>query len=205
METRKSLQSAVRDGDWLLFRRRDGEVDPVTAAITVGGRSPYFHAGMACWFEERLMCAEAKQFVGGRVVLVANLLAADPGLAIDVRHIESRKYRRDVAVCKMLDFTGLNYGWRALLRATLSRVVLLRWFIRPSNKDTSNGDLPYCSMAVSRASRMANLDPVVLLADKATEPGDLGRVPESVASYAGTLYLDKRGKIAIRKEVIPCD
>jgi hypothetical protein len=156
---------------------------------------------MAMWINGRLFCLEAKQFVGGRAVLVANLLATDPDIAIDVRHITAKGYDRATAVGGMLDITGKPYGWSSLLHATLSKVVLLRWFIRPSCDDHQNGTAPYCSMAVSRESRRAGFDPVGLLGDAWTEPGDLGRVPDALASYVGTLSLSK-GKLRMQKEEI---
>jgi hypothetical protein len=191
----------VQDGDWLLFRSRK-DIDLVSDAIMAGGRSPYYHAGMACWSHGRLMCVETKQYVGGRSVSVANLLSSDPVLAIDVRHITAKRYNREKAVGGMLDFTGRNYGWRALLKTTLTKVIILRWFIRPSNNDNENGSLPYCSMAVSRASQKAGFDPVKLLSSGFTEPGDLGRVSDTIAPYIGTLYLSKKGHLAIRKEKV---
>jgi hypothetical protein len=156
---------------------------------------------MAMWINCRLFCLEAKQFIGGRAVLVANLLAVDHGLAIDVRHITAKGYDRATAVGGMLDITGKPYGWNALLHATLSKVVLLRWLIRPSRNDHQNVTAPYCSMAISRESRRAGFDPVGLLGDAWTEPGDLGRVPDALAHYAGTLSLWK-GKLRLQKEEI---
>jgi hypothetical protein len=198
---KSSSLKGVQDGDWLLFRSRK-DIDLISDAIMAGGRSPYYHAGMACWSHGRLMCVETKQYVGGRSVSVANLLSADPTLAIDVRHIVAKRYNREKAVGAMLDFTGCSYGWRALLRTAMTKVIVLRLFIRPSTNDNANGSPPYCSMAVSRASEKAGLDPVELLSSKFTEPGDLGRVPDVVATYIGTLYLSKRGRLAIRKEKV---
>jgi hypothetical protein len=193
------LRPTIQNGDWLLFRRRTG-ADPVAAAIGIGGRSPYYHAGMAAWINDRLFCVEVKQFVGGRVALVENLLV-DPNVAIDVRHILTKKYDRQLAVNGMLGLTGKPYGWHALWRTILSKGVFFRWFIRPSTDDGSNGTAPYCSMGVSRESRKAGFDPASLLGDAWTEPGDLGRVPEVLAPCVGTLSVVK-GKLVLRREVI---
>src|SRR3990170_4401735 len=73
-------RSKIRDGDLLLFRRGHGLLGHL---IATAGRSDYSHAGMAAWWQRRLMYLETVQGRGGRAVLLSNLVQAYPG-RIDV-------------------------------------------------------------------------------------------------------------------------
>jgi hypothetical protein len=183
---------SIRNGDWLLFRYRDSGMDLVSGAIEVGGRSPYFHAGMAYWCEERLMCLETRQGCGAHAVNLANHLAQNPAIAVDVRHILFPHYKRTAAVGYMLDLAGKPYGWTAIKRASLGHMPIVRWFVwllyqKQAIDDKANGSLPFCSAAVARATVAGGFDPVSHLASNYTEPGDLGRVPEELARTIGTI------------------
>ena len=168
-----AARAKIRDGDVLLFRRERGLAGK---AIAVAGRSPYVHAAMAAWWNERLMCLETVQGRGGRAVLLSTLVAQSPG-RIDVFRIRSnrRKFDREAAVEAMIEITGRRYGWWSLLRAGLVHLPLVRFLFPPETDDTANGHLPFCSQAVARACRHAGVDPVPNLADRSTEPGDLAR------------------------------
>jgi hypothetical protein len=163
----------IRGGDLLLFRR-SGRL----AGLLIGaaGRSVYCHAGMAAWWGRRLMALEMVQFRGGRAVLLSNLVARQPG-RIDVYQANAAglPFDRRRAVEQMKEFTGRDYGWRALLWCGLWHVPLVRLLLRPGDNDRANGSPPFCSMAVARAVRAGGVDPVPNLADRLTEPADLAR------------------------------
>ena len=75
----------------------------------------------------------------------------------------------------MIDMTGHEYGWWALLRTAITHTLLLGRLFPPSKEDKPNGVLPFCSQAVSRATRAAGAgcDPCRGKADRFTEPVDL--------------------------------
>ncbi|MBN2475884.1 MAG: hypothetical protein JXB62_14830, partial [Pirellulales bacterium] len=158
-------------------------------AISVVGRSPYSHAAMAAWWHGRLMCLETLQGRGGRAVMLSTLVADAPGW-IDVFRIQlnRRRFNAQAAVEAMIEITGRRYGWRALVRAGLVHLPLVRFLVRPETDDAANGHLPFCSQAVARACRAGGIDLVPNLADRSTEPGDLARSAALV--YRFTLGLD---------------
>jgi len=176
MPNYSTIRHNITDGDLLLFRSGAGAIGKL---ITTGGRSEYSHAAMAAWWNGRLMCLETVQFHGGRAVALSNLIREYPG-RIDVfkiAHEYRKKYNRKAAVLSMIEATARDYGWQALARASLVHLPIVRLFTHPmlAADDCSNGDLPYCSYAVARAMRAGGIDPVLNLADKFTEPGDLAR------------------------------
>ena len=166
-------RSQIRDGDLLLFRPRRGLL---ARLIAKAGRSDYSHAGMAAWWNGRLMCLETVQGRGGRAVLLSNLVAKYPG-RIDVYTAEANGNRLDrrAAVEAMIEITGRPYGWLSLVWVALVHLAVVRLFVRPNTDDAANGSLPFCSQAVARACRAGGVDPVPHLADRKTEPGDLAR------------------------------
>jgi len=144
--------------------------------IAKAGRSDYSHAGMAAWWNGRLMCLETIQGRGGRAVLLSNLVRKYPG-RIDVYSAQAngQPFDRRAAVEAMIEITGRPYGWWSLAWVALVHLAVVRLFVRPNTDDAANGSLPFCSLAVSRAVRAGGVDPVPRLADRATEPGDLAR------------------------------
>jgi hypothetical protein len=163
----------IRDGDLLLFRRRRGFLGKL---ISVAGRSEYSHAGMAAWWNGRLMCLETVQWHGGWAILLSNLVEKHPG-RIDVYRANAnrRRFDRLKAVDAMIEITGRRYGWLSLFAAAMVHLPFIRLLLRANTDDQSNGSLPFCSQAVARAYRAGGVDPVPNLADRATEPGDLAR------------------------------
>ena len=176
----------IYNGDLLLFRRGRGLISRL---ISVAGRSEISHAGMAVWLDRRdcrrfslespgLYCAHTVEGRGGRLDLLADLVAERPG-AIKLRK-PGLKYDRRKAKAQILKIVGKPYGLWAVRRAMLIhlaivRVVMFRWLWPFMANDGDNGTPPFCSMAVARVCRAAGLDPVPNLADAWTEPGDLDR------------------------------
>jgi len=169
----QDVREEIRDADLLLFRASSWAGRRL---LTTAGRSAYSHAGMAAWWKGRLMCLETLQFRGGRAVLLSNVVSRWPGI-VDVYRVEPHASEFDpgAAVQAMIGITGRPYGWASLLQTAFVHLPVIRMFRRPSLDDQSGNGLPYCSQAVSRAYREGGLDPVPNLADRFTEPGDLGR------------------------------
>ncbi len=178
----RDARPQIESGDVLLFR---AGTSIISRLITSAGRSDYCHAGMAGWWGNRLMALEMCGRVGGRAVLLSNLVRKYSG-SIDVYSPKgSKPLDRRAALGMMLTLTGSVYGWWSLLRASLLHLFIVRFFVRADTGDGSNGSPPYCSQAVARAYRAGGIDPVPRLADYLTEPGDLAR--SSVLTYLFTL------------------
>ncbi len=168
------VRREIRDADLLLFRRRSR----IATLISVAGRSPYVHAAMAGWWNDRLMCVEMTDG-GGRAQLLSNLVEQWPG-SIDVYQANAirRRFSRRRALDAMVNITGRRYGWLNLARAALLHLPIVRFLVPPEIDDReSSGWPPFCSQAVSMADRAGGVDPMPNLADRLTEPGDLSRSP----------------------------
>jgi hypothetical protein len=167
-------RAKILDGDLLLFRSRDW----YTRLIAVAGRTEYVHAAMAGWWSGRLMCVEMTSG-GGRAQLLSNLVDRWPG-ACDVYRANAtkRRFSRQKALSAMIAITGRPYGKWNLCRAALMHLPLLRFLVPADMDDVENSPWPpFCSQAVSMACRSGGVDPVPNLADRLTEPADLGRSP----------------------------
>lgn len=167
------VRSEIADGDVLLFRRGQGLVSRL---ISVAGRSPICHAGMAVWWGDDLMCVHTVQGRGGVVDHLSRLAEQYPG-QVEVRTVNRRRYNlgRPRAVAEMKRIIGRPYGWTAIFTAALLHMPLVRWFVKPLRSDEADGELPFCSAAVARAVRAGGVDLVPNMADLYTEPGDLDR------------------------------
>jgi len=165
----ESGRMLVKEGDVLLFRCDQGLLAKL---ISVAGRSPYIHAGLAVWWEGRLLCLETVQGRGARISHLSALLRSYDGVL--VRRVKVR-FNRKAAVGYMRDLIGKPYGWWSLARATLLHCFLWRFLVTPDLDDKANSTLPFCSQAVAAALRAGGVDPVPNLADRLTEPGDLAR------------------------------
>ncbi|MEN6450210.1 MAG: hypothetical protein ABFC96_06950 [Thermoguttaceae bacterium] len=170
-----AARDEIRDGDLLLYRPRDW----YTRLIAVAGRSAYVHAGMAAWWNRRLMNVEMTNG-GGRAQLLSNLVERWPGV-IDVYRANAsrRRFSREAAVRAMIGITGKQYGWFNLLRAACCHLPLVRLLVTPDCDDTEDTPRrpPFCSQAVAMACRRGGVDPVPNLPDRLTEPADLSRSP----------------------------
>lgn len=168
------VRGCIGDADLLLFRRSGW----IGRLIAGGGRSIYSHAAMSAWWGESLFCLEMRQFVGGRAVLLSNIVEQFPG-RVDVYRTNPAgfSFQPGQAVEAMKRLTGTAYGWWAVIEAGILHTLLVRWILTPTTDDESNGTPPFCSMAVSRACRAGGQDPVPNLSDRFTEPGDLARSP----------------------------
>jgi len=125
------------------------------------------------------MCAEVREWYGGRLVTLASQVAQYPG-RIDLfeTNPDSRwRFDRRLAVDAMQQQAGCRYGWGHIFATSLLYVPLARLLFRPdfNATDTENAWPPYCSEAVSHALAVGGVDPIPLLADRWTAPSDLAR------------------------------
>jgi hypothetical protein len=168
--TSRDIETAdLQDGDVLLWRNR--------SLISIAGRGAYSHAGMAASWDDTWMCMEVREWVGGRCVTLQSQVDKYPG-KIDVYRAREELWQQvswPQVTGTMRSFSGCDYGWWHLLRASTLHLPGIRLFSTASARDNGNGNPPFCSEAVSAAYRLAGLDPVPNLANRLTEPSDLGR------------------------------
>ena len=123
-------------------------------------------------------CLHTVEWRGGRRQRLIDLVAKAPG-RIDVFAPNTKlfsDYDPEAAVQYMREIIGRRYGWRAVFRAALPHLAVVRLFVRPVTDDSANGRYPpHCSAAVSRACTAGGVDPVLRLPAYLTEPGDLAR------------------------------
>jgi len=169
----RDVREELRDGDIVLYRRGRRLSNLL---IGVAGRSPYVHAGMLAWWGDDLMLLETIQGAGGRAILFSSQVQQYPG-KWDVFRVKDpdKKFVPGAAISYMRRSTSRPYGWWGLARTALAHLPVVRLFVPVDTNDTSNGSLPFCSHLVSSAARHAGADLVPNLADRLTEPSDLGR------------------------------
>ena len=169
-----ALDDLAQPGDLLLYRDRSLQERIISRA----GRSLYGHAGMLCRDGRRWAVLEMVEFYGGRRRYLADALRDDPGdWDLFAANAGNRwQWDRRLAVLAMWRFVNRPYGWRHILRVALLHLPLIRALV-PAVTDDADADRhsPFCSEAVSIATRKAGIDPVPRLPDSLTEPGDLAR------------------------------
>lgn len=158
--------------------------------VGLAGRSPYRHAGLACWWDTELMCLEFRELLGGRAVTLSSQVRRRPGL-IDVYRVDCEDDRAEWAAHLMRTRVGNDYNYRGVLKAAVLHLPFVRFLSQPNLHDNDRivpGAPEYCSQGVAISYRIAaGLDLVPNLADSYTEPGDLGR--------SGLLSLLHRGLV----------
>lgn len=182
----RDVRDSICDSDLLLFRRPKGRFSWISRLITVGGRSQYSHAAKAIWWRaensdyDTLLCAEVREWHGGRAVTLSSQIEKFPGL-IDVYKPNSGdrwcEYDPDGAAAYMLRLAGQPYGYAAVLNAALLHLPPFCFCVSPTfNDDARDGQPEFCSEACASSDRIGGgVDPVPNLEDRLTEPGDLAR------------------------------
>ena len=172
-KVRRKIQTA----DILLFRGRGC----TSRVLSVAGRSPYTHAAICVWHHNVLLCAEFREFRGGRSVNLSSQVRRFPG-RIDVFRAPSLAKLpaiREAIGDTMLRWTGQQYNWRGILAASFLHLPLIRVFATPDlrRENGSGDDRPrYCSQAVSDVYQLeSGLDLVPQLPGRLSEPADLAR------------------------------
>lgn len=164
----------LEDGDLLLFRRR--------GLISIAGRGIHSHAAKLAWWEETPLCLEVREWYGGRAVTLASQVRRYQG-QIDLfrTNPDNRwsEYDAQASTRYMRQLTGCDYGYGAVLQASLLHLPFIRTFVTPDVEDrVIDQRPPFCSQACAMADRLAGgVDPTPQLADRLTEPADLARSP----------------------------
>lgn len=175
------VRGEILQGDLLLFRGKG----LVSWLISKAGRTNYTHAAKADWWDDELYCCEVRELKGGRIVTLQSQVKQYPGL-IDVYRTNpsnNPSYDRQAAARYMRNFAGCNYGYWSVIGTAFLHMFLVRLLTRTDyTTEIDSGEAPskppYCSQAISMADRIAGrVDPVLNLADRLTEPGDLARSP----------------------------
>lgn len=172
----------MQDGDALFYR---GGWGPINWLIAAMGRSPYVHVGMVCGDH----CLHMLQWSGGCEDPIRDLVARDPS-RWDWYQVNPDNhwpgFDRHLAASSMVKLTRQPYGYRNVLLAAIRHLPFVRLFVRPLTDDSDTSPYPpHCADAIARACRAGGVDPVLNLADRVTEPGDLAR--STFFSYGATL------------------
>ncbi len=170
----RDVRDQLQDGDLLLFRRR--------GLISIAGRGVHSHAAKVAWWGSELFCLEVREWLGGRAVTLESQVRRNPG-RIDLFRVNPSgrwpEYDRDASTDYFKRLTGCDYGYKAVLEASLLHLPIIRTFVTPDVEDRSvDRRPPFCSQACAMADRLAGgVDPTPQLADRLTEPADLARSP----------------------------
>lgn len=170
----KEIQLEILHGDLLLFRKR--------GLISTAGRGEYSHAAKVFWWDNILLCAEVREFYGGRIVTLESQVNRFPGV-IDVFRANAQNrwplFNRHNSVKYILNFAGQKYGYKSVFLTALTHIPFLRFLRKPNVSDCfTDNNPPFCSQACSMADRIGGgVDPVPHLADSFCEPSDLARSP----------------------------
>jgi hypothetical protein len=186
------IRESIQDGDILLFKGRG----LLSRLISVFTRSEYTHAGIAVWWNERLMVLEA---VGKGVwaVPLSWRLATYKGWMYWWTADESKLSEKNI----VLDRTGivstakieLGKEYAAWLLVRAARRLVLR--VRGGAPDPLRPpDKLLCSQYVSQAYRSGNLDLIDDEPDSFTTPAHLARC--QYLRNRGQLYIDVQGEAA---------
>jgi hypothetical protein len=186
----------IRNADILLF--------PAPSFPSVGWwiskytNSPYSHAALAYWEDNKLYCLEFREFKGSRQYLLKDYI--DDGQKIDVframnyfehpimRYSETFGYVNGYDAHTFNNLTaknivneakqllGLSYSWSTILKMGKTYIPFLRFKDNHKTNDEWHETHSYvCSTLVTYCYRKCFVDPVPFLADRYTSPGDLAR------------------------------
>lgn len=162
------IRRQIRDGDILLFRGKSW-LSRVIRRLT---RSPYSHAAIVAWWNERLMVLEA---VGKGVVVSRMSIVVDHYSGkVELWTTDADLARAEVirAAQRLL---GKRYSPYKLLR-NLARLVLGRPRHAEDDPEAPPEDF-VCSEFVSRVWRAGGIDLVADSPDMYTKPSDIARSP----------------------------
>jgi hypothetical protein len=185
MENKQSKYNEVRlqikNGDVILYTGKK----IFSKLISWLTRSPYSHAGIAVWWNERLMVMEA--VMGGvRIAPLSRNIYQHKG---NVEWFSSKKEISDEDRLRMVIFAqeelGKSYArWKAVLfglKILLNRDLSRKDQLRMENK-------LFCSQYVAQIYNSIGLDLKKNREDRFMSPGDVARSP----------LLEKRGEFKIR-------
>jgi hypothetical protein len=163
------VRENIKDGDIVLFRGKS----LLSRIIYLFTRSPYSHAGIVAWWDQRLMVLEA---VGAGVIasrLSIVVKKYDGNAELWTANADDIDRAEIVAAAKVM--LGKRYSkWKLLGNL---RVVLFG----PRQGDETDPDIPpeeyVCSEYVSRAWRAGGVDLKKGASDRFTKPVDIASSP----------------------------
>jgi hypothetical protein len=175
-------RSSIRNGDVLMYRGRSLE----SRIIRLATGSPYSHAGLAAWWNDRLMVLEA---VGRGVVVtpISRNVRSYPG---GVEWFTSVEVIPEDQRLQMVEFAQRELGkeyalWRALL---LGIRVLFQHNVESKDRLRREERL-FCSHYVAQAYNAIGRDLRKGVSDRFMSPGDIAASP--LLKRIGVLYKTK--------------
>lgn len=162
------IRGKIRDGDILLFRGKSW-ISRIICRVT---GSPYSHAAIVAWWDDRLMVLEAvgKGIVVSRMSIVVNQYSGKVEL-----WTTDRDLRRTEVIHAAQRLLGKRYSPYKLIR-NLERIM----FGRPRHEEADPEAPPadfVCSEFVSRVWRAGGIDLVGDAPDMYTRPSDIAKSP----------------------------
>lgn len=165
-----TIRRSIKNGDVLLYRGRS----LVSLLIMFITRSYYSHAGLAVWWNERLMVMEAV----GKGVMVSPLSSSVDKYHGRVDLFTPREEIPDEDRLRLVTFAqeelGKEYAaWKAIL---LGLKLLLQWDVEKRDALRRERKL-FCSYYVAQAYNAINRDLRKGVSDRFMTPGDIANSP----------------------------
>jgi hypothetical protein len=179
----------IQDGAIALYRAwavdpEHGDDPKLSNKLIAAAGRVYCHAGLLMRTHEHVLLLDTRQWRGGGVSQFSEEVRQCPGLW-DVYHVTHPDYSRRLAVKRMCEIIGRQYGWESLAKAAMRYTAIGRWLFPRVDVDDMKRHNPYCSMAVSAAVRNGRVDLCPERADLFTEPYHLAL--SEFTEYFGTL------------------
>lgn len=166
-----NVRDAIETGDILLFRGNAW----LSRFIRWGSKSPYSHAGMAAWWDGRLVVLQAVGR-GIEVVPVSHAVDAYHGQVdwFRIRPDAAAKLNRETLLDTAITELGTPYNTRGLFGLAF-KMLTKRFRKTPDPK--ADPEAMFCSQYVSYCFRVAGLDLCPDIADACTSPGAFAHSP----------------------------
>ena len=189
-QTQKYL---IKNADVLLFKAK--KFPRLGWWISKYTNSPYSHSALAYWKNDELYCLEFREFLVSREYPLIEYLKSgykidvfrvcqniEYPVAINTHYEPCVDYRKKyftletqydiIYTAKQL--IGKKYGWQNIYTLCKKYIPFARLFCK-LHQDDDNLTSFVCSTLVAYCYRQHFLDPVPLLCDSCTTPGDLAR------------------------------
>jgi hypothetical protein len=173
------IRTRIRTGDVFLYQG----TSLISRFIRWGSQSPYSHAGLALWCQDRLLVIQS----------------ASRGVEVVPASIAVKRYDGQVDWWQPKDPVRSALGIGTLANAAFDELgkpfavlplvaLVARMFRRRdwNNPDMRASESYFCSQLVSRCYRKAGVDLVPQKADQDTSPGDLSR--SGLLDFCGVLH-----------------
>jgi hypothetical protein len=172
------VRSQIETGDILLFQGSS----PLSRLIRWGSGSVYSHAGIAAWWDDRLLVFQAASR-GTEILPVSSAVDAYDG-QVDWYALRP-EVRLSARQAHSLVTTAVTLLGRSYARSGLVELMwrMARGKFRGRRDPETSPDALFCSQYVSYCYRMSSFDLVRGTDDASTSPGDLAK----------SAYLELRG------------